>query len=169
VLALAVRFRIPVHIAQGLLHLAAERRRVELVGQRLRRQLTRPSGASATQQLDRVQHLGTAVVPIMPTVVPAAGAGFLVLVRKLARDDVEPGELGEVLRGLRHNVTTEMDLELWALARTVRADARSAAAVRQKAPAMLAYRYATGALPPVLQQGLVGFLRRHGPHAVAVR
>jgi pyruvate,water dikinase len=170
VLALAVRFRIPLHIAQGLLWPAAERRRVDLVGQRLRRQLTVPAGASAAQRLDRAQHLlSTAIVPIMPTVVPAAGAGFLALAlaSKLARDDVEAGELGEVLRGLPHNVTTEMDLELWALARMIRADAPAAAAVREVAPAALASRYASRDLPPVLQQGLAEFLSRHGHHAVA--
>jgi pyruvate,water dikinase len=129
-----------------------------------------PAGASAAQRLDRAQHLlSTAIVPIMPTVVPAAGAGFLALAlaSKLARDDVEAGELGEVLRGLPHNVTTEMDLELWALARMIRADAPAAAAVREVAPAALASRYASRDLPPVLQQGLAEFLSRHGHHAVA--
>ncbi|MGH3821675.1 MAG: PEP-utilizing enzyme, partial [Pseudonocardiaceae bacterium] len=170
VLAVAIRFRIPLHIAQGLLWPAAERRRVDLVGRRLRGQLTMPAGATAAQRLDRVQQLlHTAVVPIMPTVVPAAGAGFLALAlaSKLARDDLAPGELGEVLRGLPHNVTTEMDLELWALARTIRADAPAAAAVRELAPAALASRYRSRELPPVLQQGLAEFLRGHGHHAVA--
>ena len=169
-LAVAIRYRIPLHVAQGLIWPAAERRRVELIGQRLRSQLTAPAAASATQRLDCAQHLlHTAVVPIMPTVVPAAGAGFLALAlaSKLARNDVEPGELGEVLRGLPHNVTTEMDLELWALAATIRADAPAAAALYQVAPAALAHRYARRDLPPVLQQGLAEFLSRHGHHAVA--
>jgi pyruvate,water dikinase len=170
ILALAVRFHIPLHIAQGWLWPAVERRRVDLVGQRLRGQLVMPAGASAAQRLDRAQFLlHTAVVPIMPMVAPAAGAGFLALAlaSKLARDNLAPGELGEVLRGLPHNVTTEMDLELWALARTVRDDAPAAAAVRELAPATLASRYLSGELPPVLQQGLAEFLRRHGHHAVA--
>ncbi len=170
VLAVAVRFRIPLHIAQGLIWPAAERRRVELVGARLRTQLTMPSGATAGQRLDRAQVLlHTAVVPIMPTVVPAAGAGFLALAlaSRLTRDDLERGELGEVLRGLPHNVTTEMDLELWALARTIRADEPAAAAVREVPPEALAHRYTNRDLPPVLQQGLAEFLRRHGHHAVA--
>ncbi len=170
VLAVAVRFRIPLHLAQGLIWPAAERRRVDLVGARLRTQLTVPTGATAAQRLDRAQVLlHTAVVPIMPTVVPAAGAGFLALAlaNRLARDDLERGELGEVLRGLPHNVTTEMDLELWALARTIRADGPAAAAVREVPPAVLAHRYTSRDLPPVLQQGLAQFLRQHGHHAVA--
>jgi phosphohistidine swiveling domain-containing protein len=84
-----------------------------------------------------------------------------------AGHDVEPGELGEVLRGLPHNVTTEMDLELWALARRIRADATAAAAVRGATPAALAQSYSSGKLPSALQQGLAEFLRRHGHHAVA--
>ncbi|HEX6404010.1 MAG TPA: PEP/pyruvate-binding domain-containing protein [Pseudonocardiaceae bacterium] len=168
--AVAMRYRIPLHIAHGLIWPAAERRRVELVGRRLRTQLTVAAGASAAQRLDHAQRLlHTAVVPIMPTVVPAAGAGFLALAlaNKLARKDVEPGELGEVLRGLPHNVTTEMDLELWALAARIRADAPAAAALHEATPAALAHRYASRDLPPVLQQGLAEFLSRHGHHAVA--
>jgi pyruvate,water dikinase len=170
VLAVAVRYRIVLHVAQGLIWPAAERRRVGRVGRRLRSQLTVPASASAAQRLDHAQRLlHTAVVPIMPTVVPAAGAGFLALALagRLARNDVEPGELGEVLRGLPHNVTTEMDLELWALAATIRADAPAAAALHEATPAALAHRYGSRDLPPVLQQGLAEFLSRHGHHAVA--
>ena len=170
VLAVAGRYRIPLHLAQGLIRPAAARRRVDLVGRRLRSRLTVPAGASASQRLDHAQRLlHTAVVPIMPTVVPAAGAGFLALALagKLARNDIEPGELAEVLRGLPHNVTTEMDLELWSLAATIRADAPAAAALDEATPAVLAHRYASGDLPPVLQQGLAEFLSRHGHHAVA--
>lgn len=170
VLAVAIHYRIPPHVMRGLIAPAAERRRVDRVGERVRQQLTVPAGATAAQRLDHAQHLlHTAVVPIMPMVTPAAGAGFLALAlaSKLVRDDTEPGELGEVLRGLPHNVTTEMDLELWALARNVRADAEASAVLRDATPAALARRYATGDLPGKLQRGLAEFLSRHGHHAVA--
>ncbi|HET9255713.1 MAG TPA: PEP/pyruvate-binding domain-containing protein, partial [Pseudonocardiaceae bacterium] len=169
-LALAIHYRIPPHLAQGLIWSAAERRRVARVGERLRRQLIVPAGATTAQRLDHAQHLlYTAVVPIMPAVAPAAGAGFiaLALASRLARDDVEPGELGEVLRGLPHNVTTEMDLELWALARKIRADEEAAAAVRDTSSAALAQAYSSGELPSALARGLAEFLSRHGHHAVA--
>jgi hypothetical protein len=79
-LALAIHYRIPLHVAQGLIWPAVERRRVDLVGERLRRQLTVPAAATTAQRLDHAQHLlYTAVLPIMPTVAPAAGAGFLAL------------------------------------------------------------------------------------------
>ena len=43
--------------------------------------------------------------------VPPAAAGV-----------AQPGELQEVLRGLPHNVTTEMDLKLWELTEEIRHD-----------------------------------------------
>lgn len=169
-LAVLVRFRIPLWIGQALLWPAAARRRVDRIGQQLRGQLSVPAGVTATRRLDHAQRLlGTSVVPIMPAVTPAAGAGFLAraLARKLAGDSVELGEWDEMLRGLPHNVTTEMDLELWALATRIRADAAAAGALQAADLAVLAQRYAGRDLPPRLQRGLEDFLARHGHRAVA--
>jgi rifampicin phosphotransferase len=169
-LAVAVRFRIPLHIAQALVSPAAARRRVDQIGRWLCAQLTVPAGVSGAQRLDHAQHLlTTEAIPIMLTVTPAAGAGFLAmaLAGKLAGDDVEPGAWDEVLRGLPHNVTTEMDLELWALATRIRADAAAGVALRGAAPAELAHRFTSRELPPQLQGGLEEFLSQHGHHAVA--
>jgi phosphohistidine swiveling domain-containing protein len=169
-LAVAVRFQIPLRIAQGLLSPAAARRRVDQIGQRLRSQLTVPAGVTAAQRLDHAQRLlASSVVPIIPAVAPVTVAGFLAraLAGKLTRDDVEPGELDEVLRGLPHNLTTEMDLELWALAARIRADAAAAAALRGVTPTVLAHRFTSRDMPPLLQRGLEEFLSRHGYRAVA--
>ncbi len=169
-LAVVVRFRIPLLITQALVRPAAARRRVDLVGRRLSARLTVPAGVTSAQRLDHAQRLlNTAVIPIMPAVIPVAGVGFLALALagKLARDNVEPGEWDEVLRGLPHNVTTEMDLELWALATRIRADAAAAAALKGANPAELAHRFTRRDLPPLLQGGLAEFLSRHGHHAVA--
>ena len=168
--AVAVRFRVPLQIVQALVSPAAARRRVDQVGRRLRTQLTVPAGVTSVQRLDHVQRLlNTAIIPIMPTVTPVAGAGFLALAlaRKLARDDAEPGAWDEVRRGLAYNVTTEMDLELWALATRVRADAAATAALREEIPTALAHRFTDRELPPLLQRGLEEFLTRHGHRAVA--
>ncbi|MGH3777599.1 MAG: PEP/pyruvate-binding domain-containing protein [Pseudonocardiaceae bacterium] len=169
-LAVAARFRIPLQIGQALISPAAARRRVDEVGQRLRARLTVPVGVTSVERLDHAQRLlNTAVIPIMPTVTPVAGAGFLALALagKLARGNVEPGEWDEVLRGLPHNVTTEMDLELWALATRIRADAAAAVALRGSTPTALAHRFAGRDLPPLLQDRLEEFLGRHGHRAVA--
>ncbi len=168
--AVAVHFRVPLQIVQALVSPAAARRRVDQVGRRLRTQLTVPAGATSVQRLDHVQRLlNMAIIPIMPTVTPVAGAGFLALAlaRKLARDDAESGAWDEVRRGLAHNVTTEMDLELWALATQVRADAAATAALREEIPTVLAHRFTSRELPPLLQRGLEEFLTRHGHRAVA--
>ncbi|MGQ0718051.1 MAG: PEP/pyruvate-binding domain-containing protein [Pseudonocardiales bacterium] len=169
-LAVAVRFRLPLQIGQALISPAAARHRVDQVGRRLSARLTVPVGVTSAERLDHAQRLlSTAVIPIMPTVTPVAGAGFLALALagKLARGDVEPGEWDEVLRGVPHNVTTEMDLELWALATRIRADAAAAAALRGATPAELAHRFTGRDLPPLLQDGLEEFLGRHGHRAVA--
>jgi rifampicin phosphotransferase len=170
VLAVAVQFRIPLQIMQALASPAAARRRVDQVGRRLRWQLTVPAGSTSAQRLDHAQRLlSTAVIPIMPAVVPVAGAGFLALalVAKLARDDVKPDEWDEMRRGLPHNVTTEMDLEMWSVATRIRADAPAAAAVQAAAPATLAHRFSSHGLPSLLQRELAEFLAQHGHRAVA--
>ena len=168
--AVAVRFRIPLQIAQALIRPAAARRRVDRVGRRLRAKLTIPAMATGAQRVDHAERLlGTSVVPIMPTVTPVAGAGFLAqaLAGKLGRDELAHREMDEVLRALPHNVTTEMDLELWALAVRIRADAVAADTLRGETPAELARRFTDRQLPAPLQRGLDEFLARHGHRAVA--
>ena len=70
-------------------------------------------------------------------------------------------EVDETLRGVPHNVTTEMDLALWRLA----VDARPHRdLLTGTAPADLAARYRTGTLPEI---GLGEFLRRYGHRGAA--
>jgi pyruvate,water dikinase len=66
-----------------------------------------------------------------------------------------------VLRGLPHNVTTEMDLALWHTAARIRADEASVRALSGPGSPR------PGELPPVLRRELDGFLRRYGHRAVA--
>lgn len=170
VATLGVRFRIPLQLAQAMLAPVAARRRVDRVGRRLCARLTVPAGATAAQRIDHVQHLlGTAIIPIMPTVVPVAGAGFLAqgLAGRLARDELGPREMDEVLRALPHNVTTLMDLALWELATRIRTDQAAAGALRTRPAAELAERFRGRELPAVLQHGLEEFLDRYGHRAVA--
>ncbi len=168
--ALAVRFRIPLQIVQALIRPSAARRRVEGVGRRLRAKFTVPGTVSPAQRLDHVERLlGREVIPIMPKVTPVAGAGFLALAiaDKLARDDFASHERDEVRRALPHNVTTEMDLQLWALATRIRDDEAGASALRETAPAELVSRYTRRQLPLVLQRGLEQFLENYGHRSIA--
>lgn len=81
--------------------------------------------------------------------------------------DAEPGDLATVLRGLPHNITTEMDLSLWELAGAIRENA-DCARLLQNVPAQeLSRRYHEGALPPTVQRGVGQFLSKFGHRAVA--
>ena len=112
----AARFGIPLQVAQALARPAAARRRLDRLGRRLRQPPMPPTSTTAQERLDLVVRLlGDAVVRIVPRVMPPAAAGFamLGLAGRLLGADARPGDLETVLRGLPHNVTTEMDLELW--------------------------------------------------------
>lgn len=168
--AVAVRFRVPLQVAQAMVSPTAARRRVDRFGRGLHASLTVPAQLGAVARLDHVEHLlHTGIVPIMPSVTPVAGTGFLAqgLAGKLAGDALEPREMDEVLRSLPHNVTTEMDLQLWALAKKAATDPESATALLETPPAELSARYLGEGLPPVLHDGLRDFLREHGHRAVA--
>ncbi|MET8146617.1 PEP/pyruvate-binding domain-containing protein [Sphaerisporangium sp. NPDC005288] len=160
---IAARYRIPVRIVQALRDPRSSRQRIARVVERLRERLALSPDATPEQRLDHVEHcLRTQVVPTIPHIVPAPVAGFLMmaLAARLLRGHNRPGELPTVLRGLPHNVTTEMDLALWHAASRIRADAASARALA--GPAL-----PQGELPPVLRAELDGFLARYGHRAVA--
>ncbi len=71
-------------------------------------------------------------------------------------------EVDETLRGMPHNVTTEMDLALWRLA--AGAPASTAICCCTPRPPELAARYLAGELPDI---GLDEFLRRYGHRGAA--
>ncbi|MEV4244891.1 PEP/pyruvate-binding domain-containing protein [Streptosporangium canum] len=166
----AIRFRIPARAAQALLKPEKAHRRAERLGVRLRAQLAAPADATALERLDHVERiLGTRAVPLLPTVVPGPLAGFamLGLAYRLLGDRARPGELQTVLRGLPHNVTTEMDLALWHLATRIRTDREAAALLLGTPAAELADRFGDGTLPGVVDRGLKEFLAVYGVRAVA--
>jgi pyruvate,water dikinase len=92
---------------------------------------------------------------------------MLALASKLLGDDANSGELQTVMRGLPHNVTTEMDLALWTLSRRIYADREAVTVFRDRSLEELAGRFQTGSLPAVAQQGVTEFLVRYGHRAVA--
>ena len=167
---LAARYAVPLQVVQAVVRPAAARRRADRVGRGLSGHTLPTDRVSAVQRLDFVVGiLGNVVPQVMPRVAPPAATGFamLGLAGRLLGADARPGDLVTVLRGLPHNVTTEMDLDLWSLATAVRADGAAAEAVRRESAPELAERYRTGTLPEVLQHRLHGFLDRHGFRAVA--
>lgn len=112
--------------------------------------------------LDRAKRLLKVIPPMM-----VCALGSYALSSKLLEDVATPHEMQVVLRGLPHNPTTEMDLELWALASLIQADALAAQVVCETPPEQLARQYREGILPPTLQLGLAEFLHAYGHRGVA--
>src|SRR5215207_1161251 len=164
-----VRNRVPVRAALGLANPEWAYRGIAATERRLRRTLTLPANATASQRLDFVEQRLGELFLLMPRTVAYAVGGFLMLAasRRLLREVAQPGELQEILRGLPHNITTEMDLQLWELTEQIRNDEASRRAFTDLPVPDLLQRYRERALPPVAQRGLQGFLRRFGHRAVA--
>ncbi|HEY6064880.1 MAG TPA: PEP/pyruvate-binding domain-containing protein [Thermoanaerobaculia bacterium] len=170
VMRMAWRFRIPPRVVQALRRPEAALARVERVGAELSRRLTLPATATPEERLDFAERvLGKELMLVAPATMPvaAAGLGMLAVAGKLLGDDAKPGDLQAVLRGLPHNVTTEMDLALWDLAGRIRKDEAAARALSLRPAAELSREFRAGGLPPTLQQGLAEFLSRYGHRAVA--
>ena len=170
ILPVAARGRVPESLLRALLAPETALRHVEQFGERFRAALEVPADATPLQRLDHIERiLGRELFPVVPNIVPLPALGFALLAAagKMLGRRAEPGELQAVLRGLPNNVTTEMDLALWQLATTIRADGRSGAVFADTAVPELARRYRAGELPEVVQSGLAGFLERYGHRAVA--
>jgi pyruvate,water dikinase len=164
-----LRNKVPFRMIAGLINPDLAYRGIATTERRLRRALTLPAGATASQRLDFVEQRLGSLFLLMPRTFAYAVGGLLMLrvSRQLLGDAAEPGELQEVLRGLPHNVTTEMDLELWGLTEKIRNDQPSHGAFTESSVPDLLQRYRERKLPPVAQRGLQSFLRRYGHRAVA--
>ncbi len=126
-----VRLRVPLVVAQAIASPTAARRRVTRIGARAAAVPASPPGATPAERVDRATEVLATAVEVFPRSAPAFAAGFLMraVARRLAGADLDDVTMDAVLRALPHNVTTEMDLQLWALAQQVRADPASAAAL----------------------------------------
>jgi pyruvate,water dikinase len=164
-----IRNKVPIRVARGLINPEWAYRGIAATERRLRRALTLPADATASQRLDFVEQKLGELFLLMPRTFAYAVGGLLMLgaSRRLLHDVAEPGELQEVLRGLPHNITTEMDLNLWELTQQIRNDEESRSVFTDLPVPDLLERYRERSLPPVAQRGLQGFLRRFGQRAVA--
>ena len=106
----------------------------------------------------------------MPYIIPSVASGVIPLrLLNLLSQGVPDGPqlVLTATRGLPHNVTTEMDLALWAAAQQIKADAAAAAVFAATDAAALASAYEAGQLPVVAQNTLAAFLHRYGMRGVA--
>jgi pyruvate,water dikinase len=166
----ALRFHVPPSLVRALVRPQSARASVEAIGTHLDTRLAAPSDLTAEQRLDWIATvLQEEFPPVAPRIIPVAGAGFIALwlARRLLGADAQPGDLQAVLRGLPHNVTTEMDMDLWHIAVRLRADEKSARTLRELDVEELARRYGDGSLPPTAEREVRRFLDRYGHRAVA--
>jgi phosphohistidine swiveling domain-containing protein len=169
VATMLLRTRLPLRLLHGLLAPASALRSVDRIERSIRTRWQIPRTATPAQRLDAVEERLGSTFLAMPGVFPYAAAGLLsiAVARRLAPAELDPTVFAEVRRGLPHNVTTEMDLDLWRLAGQIGADPEAAAALTSCSPAEAAQAYAAGRLPAVIQRGLAGFLATYGHRAVA--
>ena len=149
---------------------AAELRRAMNYGKQIESKLVLAEPASSAQRLDYTEQiLGRTINGLIRATLPGPSVGYIMLAvaRRLLRGIAQPRELEAVLRGLPHNITTEMDLELWRLAVSIGDDPVSRGEFLAKRPEGLAAAYLAGRLPPRAQSGVRGFLARYGHRAVA--
>ena len=149
---------------------AAELRRAKNYGRGLESELRLAEPASSAQRLEYTEQiLGRTIDGLIRATLPAPSVGYIMLAaaRRLLRGIAPPRELEAVLRGLPHNITTEMDLELWQLAVSIGDDPVSRGEFLAKRPEELSAEYLAGTLPPQAQAGVRGFLARYGHRAVA--
>jgi len=167
---LIMRMRAPLYVLQALFRPTAARARVKRSNTQLLIQSELPANASSAERLAKLERLFLGNPPrVLSSIVPVmvTGIGAFALAGKLLGALTQDSERQTVLRGLPHNVTTEMDLALWDLAQQISADHAAAEVLQNTTPERLAQDYHDGALPSTFQQGLANFLSTYGHRAVA--
>jgi pyruvate,water dikinase len=107
---------------------------------------------------------------LLPYLLPAVASGqapMQFLLRSVG--DIPDGYnlVLELTRGLPHNVTTEMDLNLWRLSRAIFSDPASLELFMKHDADELAGKYAAGELPAAAQSRLASFLDTYGLRGLA--
>lgn len=164
----AIRAKVPTTLVHALLRPRAALHRLDQFTRDFEASLAPDTGVDTMARLDHAESLvGSRLFLIVPAILPLPALGFamLGLAGKLLGGDAWD-ELQPVIRGLPHNVTTEMDLELWRLATAIQEDADSRTALLTENPSDLAAAFHAGELPARLDAGLGRFLDRYGQRAV---
>ncbi|MET9800383.1 PEP/pyruvate-binding domain-containing protein [Streptomyces sp. NPDC006368] len=167
---IAVRAGVPLRVAEAVIRPAAARDRVARVGARQVERFVLPEAVRPQQRLETARRILLEGIPaIFPRMVPipaVGGAALGIALKQLGQEVTEEEGLA-LLRGLPHNVTTEMDLALWQLADRIRQRPDAARLLQDASAGELLRAYRDGTLPPVVQQGLKAFLDEFGHRAVA--
>ena len=165
----ALRFGAARQVARAYTRPAAARDYIADLERRLTAGLVLPADASPSEHLRLAESILFERMPrLLPSILPTmlAAVSMYVFAGKL-QPDADPELRQAVLRAMPYNVTTEMDLRLWDLAQTIRADAGAAGELLGTPVDELAARYHAGTLTATTQRGLAAFLRQYGFRAVA--
>jgi pyruvate,water dikinase len=122
------------------------------------------------ETIDRVRQLAGSLVPTraLPVVIAGMIPFFGILQRFAPQAAKASGHATvaqlplEIARSLPYNVTTEMDLALWAAAQAIRANADAATDFATTPAPTLAAGYLAATLPPVVQEAVANFMQRYG-------
>lgn len=122
--------------------------------------------------LDQLERDVAGAIPtVLPIVAPlvAPGLALMGLVGRMLTEWLgkPAGAVFQLLRGLPGNVTTEMDLRLWAQAQAIRADPAAREALLSMPVEQQAAAFARGELPATAQRAIGAFLARYGMRGVA--
>lgn len=101
----------------------------------------------------------------VPNIASAAAGGLIpfFLLNKISENLSGSNELSlKVTRGLKYNVTTEMDLDLWRTAREIRSDPSAFQHMLNINSRELARAYLEGQLPESAQNAIAHFLEKYG-------
>jgi rifampicin phosphotransferase len=135
----------------------------------IQRQADRSANTSSSSLAQLVQEKEKVLEGFFPFVlfrfIPrmAAGMGPLYLLSRMASSIANGKDLVlTITRGLPHNVTTEMDLKLWEVAKTIRSNSKALQYIRSKDVDVLADEYQRGTLPRVAQATIRSFLDVYG-------
>ena len=161
--------RAPLYALQAVFWPKAAVKRVQQAAERVRATNFITPGLKSEDRLRGAERFVENFVHIVGGVAPAlpVGLGSQAIAGRLLGDLAKPEERQVVLRGLPHNPTTEMDLELWHLSQRVAEYPDVVEHVQEATPEQLAQEYRAGTLPAQLQQGLAAFLAVYGHRGVA--
>ncbi|HEX3048387.1 MAG TPA: PEP/pyruvate-binding domain-containing protein [Bacillota bacterium] len=170
-LFILLRLRIPVYVMQSFVSPKATHSRINNIQNRFSALTQIPKDASPNTCLTMVEQLFfNNMAPLLLSIMPAVllpGMGSMSFAKKLLGDLATEDEREKVLRALPYNPTTEMNMALWDLTQQVREDSVTMQLALDTPPDQLTRKYFEGTLPPVLQQGMAGFLQSYGHRCVA--
>jgi phosphohistidine swiveling domain-containing protein len=164
------RTRLPLYVAQAVVSPRQARAGAWALRDAIVADASLPATLSATERVVHAERLLLRwPARILPRVIPLliVGLGSLGLAWRLLGDLVSSEEKDVLTRALPYNPTTQMDLDLWLLARRVRSDPSAMAVLGERSASELGQAYRASALPATLQSGLTVFLAQYGHRGVA--